>query len=169
MIQLSCLIAICSVSIEKILLPGTMPGKDSEQFMMPGDDGSIFTTRERGQRGRGYIPGPCSICTNFIWLHPVELKEPLGVPEPRQESVLCQPCYETLLVEMRRSSILSPLRLRIAIGLVAAVRSPRAYTTSTHVSEQQDFQREFSWFVWGLLFFAALHLVIFLIFLTLPR
>ncbi len=169
MIQLLRLIAICSVSTEKILLPGAMPGKDSEQIMMPGDDGSIFTTREIGQRGRGYIPGPCSICTNFIWLRPVELKEPLGAPEPRQEWVLCQPCYEALLVEMRRSSILSPVRLRIAIGLVAAVRSPRAYTTSTHISEQQDFQREFTWFVWGLFFFAALHLVIFLIFLTLPR
>jgi hypothetical protein len=70
---------------------------------------------------------------------------------------------------MRRSSILSPMRLRIAIGLVAAVRSPSAYTTSTHISEQQDFQREFAWFVWALLFFAALHLVIFFIFLTLPR
>jgi hypothetical protein len=72
-------------------------------------------------------------------------------------------------VELRRSSILSPMRLRIAIGLVAAVRSPGAYTTSDPISERQDFQREFVWFVRALLFFAALHLVIFFILLTAPK
>ena len=30
---------------KKILLPGTMPGKDSEQFMMPGGDGADFAGR----------------------------------------------------------------------------------------------------------------------------
>jgi hypothetical protein len=102
-------------------------------------------------------------------LRPVALKEPLGAPEPRQEWILCQPCYEALLVEMRRSSILSPVRLRIAIGLVASVRSPGAYTTSTPMSEHEDFEREFAWFVRALLFFAALHMVIFFIFLTAPK
>ena len=61
------------------------------------------------------------------WFHAIPLMEPEGVPEPRQEWTLCRRCHEALLVQMRLSPIRSPLRLRIAMGLVAAERSPYAY------------------------------------------
>jgi hypothetical protein len=99
-------------------------------------------------------------------LHRMELKEPVGAPEPRQEWVLCKPCQQALLVEMRRSSIYSPVRLRIAIGLVAAERSPHV---STPLREQQAFQREFAWVVRLLVLFALLHLVILVILLAVPK
>jgi len=70
-------------------------------------------------------------------------------------------------VEMRRSSIRSPARLRIAMGLVAAERSPEAY--STHIREQREFQREFAWVMWPLVLFTLLHLVIFAILLAIPK
>jgi hypothetical protein len=66
---------------------------------------------------------------------------------------------------MRRSSLLSPLRLRVAIGLVAAERSPNTY----HMREQLAFQREFTWFVWFLILFGLFHLVIFAILLAVPK
>jgi hypothetical protein len=91
--------------------------------------------------------------------------EPVGAPEPRQEWFLCKPCHKGLLLEMRRSSLLSPVRLRVAIGLVAAERSPNSY----HLSEQKAFQREFTWFVRLLIFFALFHLVIFVILLAVPK
>ncbi len=97
------------------------------------------------------------------------LKEPIGAPEPRHEWVLCKPCHEALLVEMRRSSIRSPARLRIAMGLVAAERSPKAHPMSTHIREQQEFQQEFAWFMRLLVLFALLHLVIFVILLAVPK
>lgn len=137
--------------------------------MTPGNDGTFATRRETGQRGRWYKPVRCSICTNFIWLNPIALKEPVEAPEPRHEWVLCKPCHQALLVEMRRSSIRSPARLRIAMGLVAADRSPTAYTMSTPTREQREFQREFAWFMWLVVFFALLHLVIFVILLAVPR
>jgi len=102
-------------------------------------------------------------------LHPIVLKEPVGAPEPRQEWVLCKPCQQALLVEMSRSSIYSPVRLRIAMGLVAAERSPKAYHVSTPLREQQVFQREFAWVVWLLVLFALLHLVILVILLAVPK
>ncbi len=71
-------------------------------------------------------------------------------------------------MEMARSSIRSPMRLRIAMGLVAAERSPKAYT-STRVSEYQQFQREFSWFVWAMVLFALFHVVILAILWSVPR
>ncbi|GAC1344936.1 MAG: hypothetical protein NVSMB27_06500 [Ktedonobacteraceae bacterium] len=137
--------------------------------MMPGNDVTFATRRETGQRGNWYKPVRCSICTSFIWFHPIALEEPVGAPEPRHEWVLCKPCHEALLVEMRRSSISSPARLRIAMGLVAAERSPNAYTTSTQVREQRVFQREFAWFTWLMILFALFHLVIFVILLAVPK
>ena len=132
---------------------------------MPGNDGTVATRRETGQRGRWYKPVRCSICTSFIWFHPIAHKEPVEAPEPRYEWVLCKPCHEALLVEMRRSSIRSPARLRIAMGLVASERSPKTY----HMREQREFQREFAWFVWLLVLFALLHVAILVILLAVPK
>lgn len=52
--------------------------------------------------------------------------EPEGVPEPRQSWVLCQRCYGELIAEMRRSPVRTPLRLRIAMGIVASERWPQS-------------------------------------------
>ena len=62
-------------------------------------------------------------------------------------------------MEMHRSPIRSSSRLRIAMGLVAAERSPEAYNTSTHIRDQ----REFAWIMWLLFMFGLLHLVIFVV------
>jgi len=133
--------------------------------MLPGDDETFATRRATGQRKRRYKLIRCSICTSLIWFHPIALEEPVGAPEPRYEWVLCKACHEELLVEMRRSSIPSPARLRIAMGLVAAERSPRAYP----MREQWEFQREFSWFAWLLILFALFHLVILVIIWAAPK
>lgn len=58
---------------------------------------------------------------------------------------------------MHRSPIHSSARLRIAMGLVAAERSPEAYNTSSHIREQ----REFVIIMWLLFAFGLLHLVLF--------
>jgi len=71
----------------------------------------------------------CSICNNRIWFSPVRIREPEGVPQPRLAWVLCKECHGALLDEVRRSPIYSPLRLRIAVGIVAAERWPHGYPT----------------------------------------
>jgi hypothetical protein len=137
--------------------------------MLPGNDATVTTRGEAGQRARWYKPIRCSICTSLIWLRPIVLKEAVGAPEPRYEWVLCKPCHKALLVEMLRSTIRSPVRLRIAMGLVAAERSPKAYTMSTQAREQRAFQREFAWLVRLLVLFALWHLVILVILLAVPK
>jgi len=106
---------------------------------------------------------------SFIWLHPIVLKEPVEAPEPHQEWILCKPCHEALLAEMRRSTIRTPSRLRIAMGLVAAERSPKAYTMSAYPGERWEFEREFTWFMRLIILFGLLHLVIFVILLAVPK
>lgn len=137
--------------------------------MLPGNDETVATRQETGQGGRWYRPLRCSICKCLIWFHPIALKEPVESPEPRQEWVLCNLCHKALLVEIRRSTIRSSVRLRIAVGLVAAERSPNSYILNTRLHEQRVFEREFAWFVWAIVLFGLLHLVIFVILLAVPR
>lgn len=137
--------------------------------MLPENDVTVAPGRETGQRWRWYNPPRCSICTSFIWFYPIVLEEAVEAPEPRHDWVLCKPCHEALLVELRRSTIRSAMRLRIAMGLVAAERSPKAYSTSTRSPEQEAFQREFTWFKWLVIFFALLHLVIFVVIWAAPK
>lgn len=83
--------------------------------------------------------------------------EPEGVPEPRQAWTLCKRCHEALLVKMRLSPIRTPLRLRIAMGLVAAERSPNAYGVSRAPATDH------TWIVvlaWGFGIAMVLHLVL---------
>ena len=72
----------------------------------------------------------CSICESRLWHSFIPLKEPDGVPPPRQEWTLCKRCHKELLAQLRLSPVRNPLRLRIAIGLVAAERSPYTYAPS---------------------------------------
>jgi hypothetical protein len=101
----------------------------------------------------------CSICTSSIWFRPIVFKEPPGAPEPRCVWALCKYCHEVLLAEMRRSPVRSPLRLRIAMGIVASERSPEAYGGSTHISDQ----RRFIGIAWVLIIAMLLHLVLIVI------
>ncbi len=138
-------------------------------MMLPEYDELDITSEETGQRGHWLKLFRCSICTRFILHYPISLKEPIDVPEPRHEWTLCKACYEALLVEIRRSVISSSLRLRIAIGLVAAERSPHAYPVNTKTPEQQVFEREFAWFVWAMILFFLFHVAIFAILIAIPR
>ncbi len=108
----------------------------------------------------------CSVCTSRIWLRPIALKEPLEAPEPRQEWVLCKHCHEALQLTMRNSSIRPAMRLRVAMGLVAAERSPHH---SPRIRAEQELQREFSLMARFLFLFVALHLVVFVIIFAIPR
>ena len=137
--------------------------------MLPGNDETDTIRRESAQRGHWNRPFRCSICTHFILFDPISLKEPIDVPEPRHEWVLCKACYEALLVEIHRSVIRSSLRLRIAIGLVAAERSPNAYAVNSQKREEREFDRQFAWFVWAIVLFGLFHLFIFVILIAVPR
>ncbi len=132
--------------------------------MIPGDDETVVATRMTRQGWQRFKPKRCAICAYFIW-RPIVLQEPIEAPEPRHEWLLCSYCHKALLNEMRRSPLSSPVRLRVAIGLIAAERSPNTY----RVSQQQAFEREFSWFVWAVVLFTLFHLFIFVILFAVPR
>jgi hypothetical protein len=93
-----------------------------------------------GARKKKRIGGKsCSICTRHIWFDYVSLTEPEDVPEPRHSWILCNECHAALVTEMRRSPVRSPLRLRVAMGIIASERWPLAYSTneSSRISDQR--------------------------------
>lgn len=101
---------------------------------------TVVAVRQAGPRllGRRGVTH-CSICTGRIWWKPVHLTEPENVPDPRLSWVLCTPCYQAVLQQVRTSPLHSPLHLRIAMGIVASERWPQAYPTyaSTHVNDRK--------------------------------
>src|SRR5579859_610584 len=114
--------------------------------------------RKRGPWLRRPFAPNCSICTRHTWFDSIQLMEPEDAPAPRRTWILCKSCYQAVQAEMHRSPLLSPLRLRIAIGIVASERWPEAHPTrtSTYLSDRK-------WFIWmAVLFFVTmiLHLVV---------
>lgn len=91
--------------------------------------GSVVPVQGADSRKKKRTDRNCSICTRRIWLTPVHLVEPEGVPEPRLSWTLCDECHGLLVTEMNRSPVRSPLRLRVAVGIVASERWPMAYTS----------------------------------------
>lgn len=103
-------------------------------------DGIMAAVRQEKARGlRNWTLTTCSVCTRYIWFNPIRLEEPEGAPEPRLSWTLCKPCARALHVEMERSPVRSPLRLRIAIGMIAAERWPMAYQARIpeHISDRR--------------------------------
>lgn len=68
----------------------------------------------------------CSICTRRLTGDIAFLDETGDVPEPRQSWMLCSLCDEAVRIEMERSPVQGPLRARVAVGVVAADRSPES-------------------------------------------
>ncbi len=120
--------------------------------------GSVATVRpENSRRAKKRTNPRCSICMQRTWFTAIPLMEPVGAPDPRLSWILCQRCYGELLTEMRRSPVRSPLRLRIAMGLVAAERSPQAYPLDRpRISDR-------TWILvisWGFVIAMIIHLIL---------
>jgi hypothetical protein len=82
----------------------------------------------------------CSICNIRLRSSAVPINEPEGVPEPHHSWILCRDCYQAVIEEVRRSPVRSPLRLRIAVGMVASVRSPDSFSKTAH-SIRDDYRK----------------------------
>lgn len=99
----------------------------------------------------------CSICTRRLgkWVFFVE--ETGDVPEPKQSWALCSACNEAVHGELERSTVQSPLRLRIAVGMVASERTPQARRANFGQMSDAAWIKLFGW-----LFFITMivHLVV---------
>jgi hypothetical protein len=122
--------------------------------------------RESARRAKNRTPERCSICSGRLKSGSVPLMEPVGVPEPRRSWILCNDCYQSLLIEMRRSPVRTPLRLRIAMGIVASERWPKSYSSSRSILNDRKLLLFIAWgFVVAMLF----HLVLIVMIATVAK
>ena len=132
-------------------------GLQAVKDIMRGGEPAVTLERDNSRRQGKRGSTRCSICKRRTWFNAIPLIEPEEVPDPRQQWTLCKRCHQALLVQMRLSPIRTPLRLRIAIGLVAAERSPYIYApTRKPLSDR-------SWIIimaWGFGIAMVLHLVL---------
>ena len=126
---------------------------------------AVTPQRQSSRRLKKRTSQRCSICTSHIWFQVISLIEPEGVPEPRRSWTLCKSCHRALLSEMHRSPVRSALRLRIALGLVAAERSPQAYSSSHFMNDRM-------WIIvlaWGFGIAMILHLILIVMIASIAR
>jgi hypothetical protein len=91
---------------------------------------SVGTAR---RRLAGWWAGPgkvrdavrCSICRQRVGADCVRLQESADLPEPRRSWILCVPCHHAVQDTLDRSPVRTPMRMRIAVGVVASERAPR--------------------------------------------
>lgn len=68
----------------------------------------------------------CAICERRLGATLAYLEETGDVPAPRRSWLLCRGCDAAVHEQLDRSPVRSPLRLRVAVGVVAAERTPEA-------------------------------------------
>ena len=124
---------------------------------MRSGESTVEARQESSRRAKKRLSQHCSICARRTWFDPIFLMEPEGAPEPRHSWILCKDCYGILLSEMRRSPVRSPLRLRVAIGMVASERWDQAYSSSRALSNDR---RLILFIAWGFVIFMLIHLMI---------
>lgn len=136
---------------------GVQKGQQAVRDIIQNGDPTVTLQRNKPHQSQKQSSIRCSICERRVWHNFVPLSEPENVPAPRQEWTLCKRCHEELLDQLRLSPVQTPLRLRIAIGLVAAERSPYTYApTRKPLSDR-------SWIIimaWGFGIAMLLHLLL---------
>ncbi len=99
----------------------------------------------------------CQICARKLGKSLFFVEETGDVPPPRQSWVLCQACNDAVHQQMEISPVQSPVRLRVAVGLVATMRTPAA--RRAHFGQFSDD----SWlkiFVWLLAITLVVHFAV---------
>lgn len=87
----------------------------------------------------------CGICRRRLGKNVFFVEETGDVPEPHRSWVLCEACDKAVHQQMDLSPVRSPLRLRIAVGLVAAERTPEARRGQFGQLSDEQWAKVFLW------------------------
>lgn len=87
----------------------------------------------------------CDICARRLGGTVSYLEETGDVPDPRQSWVLCTECSGAVHEQMDRAPVRSPLRLRVAIGIVSTERTPAARHSNFGQLSDTSWMKLFFW------------------------
>ena len=106
---------------------------------------SLLTVLLRPQARAPMQQMRCDICNRRLRGAISFVEETGDVPEPRQAWVLCGSCNMAVRNQLVRSGVQSPVKLRIAVGLVAAERTPAARRSRMGQLSDESWGRLFLW------------------------
>jgi len=87
----------------------------------------------------------CEICQRRLGKSLFFVEETGDVPPPRRSWVLCQACNEAVHAQMELAPVQSAVRLRVAVGLVATMRTPAARRARLGQLSDQSWTKVFLW------------------------
>jgi hypothetical protein len=90
----------------------------------------------------------CDVCGRRIVGSGYYFEETEPAPEPRRMWTLCEACAEMAQREVERTSVRSPLRLRIAMGIVASERGSGGTPGREVAEDDSGFNRWLVAVVW---------------------
>ena len=102
-------------------------------------------------------PLRCAICERRLGANICYLEETGDVPPPRQSWMLCLACNEAVKEQMALNPVQSPVRLRVAIGVVSTERTPAA--RRARLGQLTD-KTWFKLFFWGAVITMLVHLAL---------
>lgn len=112
-----------------------------------------------GRHDDGVAPGPlladeatprgaaqhCAICEKRLGNELYWLEETGDVSGPRQSWVLCKTCKDAVREQMARAPVRTPLKLRVAVGIVATERTPAARRANVGQLSDHNWERLLFW------------------------
>jgi hypothetical protein len=87
----------------------------------------------------------CDICRRRLGKDIFFVEETGDVPDERQSWALCEECHAAVRQRLEVSPVRTPLRLRVAVGLVAAERTPEARRSTFGQLTDESWIKVFFW------------------------
>jgi hypothetical protein len=87
----------------------------------------------------------CDICERRLGDSVFYLEETGDVPEPRRSWTLCAVCNDAVHEHLAQSPVRSPVRLRVAVGMVASERTPMARRAQRGQMTDRAWMKLFFW------------------------
>jgi hypothetical protein len=87
----------------------------------------------------------CDICQRRLGKDLFFVEETGDVPDGKRSWVLCAECDAAVHAQLEVSPVQTPLRLRVAVGLVAAERTPEARRTNFGQLTDEGWIKIFFW------------------------
>jgi hypothetical protein len=87
----------------------------------------------------------CDICERRLGKSLFFIEETGDVPDERRSWTLCEGCHTAVREQLAISPVRTPLRLRVAVGLVASERTPEARRTNFGQLNDESWFKVFFW------------------------
>lgn len=111
----------------------------------------------------------CDVCGNRLGAPAFYFEEGLDLPDPRQTWTICADCNQALTRQLESPAVSTPMRLRVAMGVVASERATPEVINARQpdpATEQRAERRTEHLLIWLFVILFAVHALVFILVLA---